>query len=237
MFWLFHTVIYFLTTWRFCSILFQTWKIRKTSLLKGFSADFFLFLSFIFVFAVSHMGKKIHQLRSWIKSEQICDWNVKWCQKTPQRNASYHNLSKPQETDSIPPKREEKLPQTQKKKTPNYQSFKTSGFKTKTALPSHELKTTTDTKPPHTQIHKKLTQNRRKESETTRLKTTKLWDLKTKNTQTKRYESKQLWRDAELPLPDSKAWERHSKPPQRDAKLPEAQNSQNSKKCLTATEP
>lgn len=61
-----------------------------------------------------------------------------------------------------------------KKKTPNYQSFKTSGFKTKTALPPHELKTTTDTKPPHTQIHKKLTQNRRKESETTRLKTTKL---------------------------------------------------------------
>ena len=183
---------------------------------------------------------------------QVCEkhcwfsWNVvvvfKRCQKTPQRNASYHNLSKPQETNSIPPKRDEKLPQTknyQKQKRPQTTSFKTSGFKTKTALPPNELKFTTDTKPPDTRLHEKLTQNSRKESETTRLKTTKQQNYETSKQQTNKkiWDSKQQWRDAKLPLPDSKAWERHSKPPQRDAKLQEAQNSQNSKKCLTSTEP
>lgn len=189
MFWLFHTVIYFLIHLK---ILFHFVSDMKNKKNKSSERVFSWFLSlsfFYFCICCFTHGEKntstpvLNKIWAdlWLECQMVS--------KNPQRNASYHNLSKPQETDSIPPKREEKLPQTQKKKTPNYQSFKTSGFKTKTALPPHELKTTTDTKPPHTQIHKKLTQNRRKESETTRLKTTKLWDLKTKNTQTKRYES------------------------------------------------
>ena len=60
----------------------------------------------------SHMGKKIHLIRSWVHLWLKCQMVSKKKKKTTQRNTSYHNISKPrnqQETDSVPPKRDEKL--------------------------------------------------------------------------------------------------------------------------------
>lgn len=189
MFWLFHTVIYFLIHLK---ILFHFVSDMKNKKNKSSERVFSWFLSLSFFYfcicCFTHGEKNTSTLvlnkiwaDLWLECQMVSKKPTKKCKLPQPLKTTRNRLNTTKERG--------KTTTNSKKKTPNYQSFKTSGFKTKTALPPHELKTTTDTKPPHTQIHKKLTQNRRKESETTRLKTTKLWDLKTKNTQTKRYES------------------------------------------------